>query len=136
VHTVCVWWLSCVSPGEERVCVWCHNVMCVALQVIMERSAAGKDYGVVLVPEGLIEFVPGTVVVGARPCFAPRSRMDISCSYVGCCWCMCTEISRLLQEINELLAAGTEASVDVVKVCVRGHVQMRAPADALPAPGP
>ncbi len=103
--------------------MWCHNVMCVALQVIMERSAAGKDYGVVLVPEGLIEFVPGTVVVGARPCFAPRSRMDISCSYVGCCWCMCTEISRLLQEINELLAAGTEASVDVVKVCVCARIR-------------
>lgn len=116
--------------------MWYDNVMCVALQVIMERSAAGKDYGVVLVPEGLIEFVPGTAVVSARPCFAPRSRMDIACSCVGCCWCMCPEISRLLQEINELLAAGTEASVDVVKVCVCGHVQMRAPADALRAPGP
>jgi hypothetical protein len=29
------------------------------MQIIIERSDAGKEYGVILVPEGLIEFVPG-----------------------------------------------------------------------------
>jgi pyrophosphate--fructose-6-phosphate 1-phosphotransferase len=51
--------------------------------IILERAAAGKNYGVILVPEGLIEFVP--------------------------------EMNVLLHEINELLATGTEATVDAVR---------------------
>ena len=52
-------------------------VACVA-----ERAAAGKNYGVVLIPEGIIEFVP--------------------------------EVSHLLSEINEILAAGTAGTVPAV----------------------
>lgn len=52
------------------------------VSVILQRAAAGKNYGVILVPEGLIEFVP--------------------------------EMNMLLKEINEILAHGTEASVEAV----------------------
>ena len=47
--------------------------------VVAERAALGKNYGVALIPEGIIEFVP--------------------------------EVSHLLAEINEILAAGTEGAI-------------------------
>ena len=56
-------------------------VTCVA-----ERAAARKNYGVVLVPEGIIEFVP--------------------------------EVSHLLSEINEILAAGTAGTIPAVSAAL------------------
>ncbi len=50
--------------------------------IVQERAAGRRNYGVVLIPEGLIEFVP--------------------------------EVSHLLSEINELLAAGTPGTVPAV----------------------
>jgi hypothetical protein len=38
---------------------FCDVVAVIGMQIIIERSDAGKEYGVILVPEGLIEFVPG-----------------------------------------------------------------------------
>jgi pyrophosphate--fructose-6-phosphate 1-phosphotransferase len=52
------------------------------VKMIVQRAEAGKDYGIVLLPEGLIEFIP--------------------------------EFDALISEINDVLAAGTEASEEAV----------------------
>lgn len=62
-----------VEANKSTLAEITHQVV----QMIVQRAEAGKDYGLVLLPEGLIEFIP--------------------------------EFNALISEINDVLAAGTEA---------------------------
>lgn len=57
--------------------------------VIVRRAKAGKDYGIIILPEGLVEFVP--------------------------------EMGALLSEINDLMAAGTPASLAAVQAALSAN---------------
>lgn len=52
--------INCVLIGEEVEAkqMTLSQVTTQVANIICKRSAIGKDYGVILVPEGLIEFIP------------------------------------------------------------------------------
>ena len=65
---------ECASPGsglQPLIRLWCDQVA----DIVAARGALGKNYGVVLIPEGLLEHVPEVT-----PCLAP-TRMHQSACY-------------------------------------------------------
>ncbi|MCB1108798.1 MAG: diphosphate--fructose-6-phosphate 1-phosphotransferase [Chlamydiia bacterium] len=50
--------VTLISEEVQKKCMTLHQVTTYVTDIIQSRSEAGKDYGIVLVPEGLIEFIP------------------------------------------------------------------------------
>ena len=80
--------------------------------MVVARSAAGKNFGTILVPEGLVEFVPEVGCVALPHCvysshFFFFFKLQFSASQLCCvsAACDCGVCRALISEINEVLAA-------------------------------
>ena len=70
------------------------------MKLVVSRSEEGKNFGVVLVPEGLIEFIPE--VTEWISCCSYTSFAVTSCAYIFLL--LLLKVGALIEEINEILS--------------------------------
>jgi hypothetical protein len=79
------------------------------VDLVMNRSKENKDYGVILVPEGLIEFIPevGALISEINDLLADPAAdasMEGMCSCVCAdvlCSCVCALLTTIIHQVSQ-----------------------------------